>query len=125
MLKFSKDRFIKRILNEEENDAALALVDQVITAYYGNALENLESYRISTESIGPSFGQGHTPCLDETNHIESVLLVDITKKRASLDNWNKTRGGIGQGLTVLSDEQIINLNLNDMKSQPAGAQNLY
>lgn len=110
---------------DQSDDIKHALIDRVLAVYGGESLRDITSFRVSTVSQTPAFGQGHTPDLDEITHNKRVVLVDVKQQRAAIDNLNIGRGGLGQGATFLTGTEAYNVNMNDMSFTEAGAADLY
>ncbi len=88
-------------------DAENELIDKVVSAYGGDAILNLENYRIEEYYLSPAVGQSHTPALTEIGKSAQVLTVDIKNNRAVFDNYFEGRGGLFQG-TTMADGEIAN-----------------
>lgn len=86
------------------------LIEKITTAYGGDALVNLSSYKIDEKFISPATGQSNSPSLTEIGSTAQVLVVDIKNNKAVYDNWNEGRGGGFQASTITDGENGQTIN---------------
>ena len=95
------------ILAAEKEDE---LISKVTAAYGGEALVNLENYRIEEHYLSATIGQSHSPSLNEIGQTSQILIVDIKNNAASFENWSGGRGGSFQGATLSNGEEAWTIN---------------
>ena len=101
------------------------IINQVINAYGGDALKNMASFRIDDQFVGPTFGQGWSPDLDEISRNRQILNFDIKKGKTSYEKWSDGRGGTFQNATIVDGEKAYVINYVAMTYGDAASADIY
>lgn len=86
------------------------VIDQVISAYGGDALTDMKALRIDIRNKFINVGQSLTADMTGVSRGGTRLTIDYENGRKAVKNWNQGRAGFGYTQAIHNGEMAVNYN---------------